>query len=152
MAKKAPPIPKIVPIPAGYRRAKPIEVTKQVLDFARTALEHALPIGKQQSTAIIGPLTTNDEKLGAKGKIGPRMIIALTEWHYDNHPAGGKGDPFWHPGISMLVPTNEQLHQPAPLARIFPTEQQGMPKSTNEFAGDGISGFSGEGTDGGGFG
>ena len=123
MATKVPPCPKIVPIPDGYRRAKPEEVTKGVLAFARVALEHALPIGKQQTTVI------NDSKKG------PRTIIALTEWHYDNHPSGGKGPPYWHPGISMLVPKVQQAVT-VPV-NPFPTEDQtlaSLKSKTNPYA------------------
>lgn len=120
MATK-PPIPKVVPIPGGFRRATPKEISKPVLDFARVALTHALPIGKQQTTSV-------DDKL----------FCALTEWHYDNHPSGSKGPPYWHPGISMLVATNSVLNKPLDAKRIpiFPTAQQGMPKSNNEFTGE----------------
>jgi len=129
MAKKAPPIPKLVPIPSGYRRAKANEVTKPVLQFARLALEDALPIGKHQTTVINGHTTTDEEKKGAKGKTAERTIIAQTEYHYDNHPSGGKGDPYWHPGISILVPVKQPINP-------FPVAQAGLPTSNNEFAGE----------------
>jgi hypothetical protein len=121
MATKIPPIPKVVPIPKGYRRATQKEITKDVLEFSRSALTRALPIGKQQSTVI-----------------GGKLFAALTEWHYDNHPSGSKGPPYWHPGISMLVATDTKLNKPLEVKRIpvFPIAQQGMPKSNNEFTGE----------------
>jgi len=146
MATK-PPIPKVVMIPDGYRRAKPEEITKPVLEFARLALEHAMPIGKQQSTVVNSHVNTSEEKKGAKGKVAPRTMVALTEWHYDNHPAGGKGPEFWHPGISILTLKNQPAVSAQQVASIagrygsstfpFPTQDSGLPKSTNEFAGDG---------------
>jgi hypothetical protein len=133
MATKAPPIPKVVPIPSGYRRATQKEITAPVLAFARAALEHALPIGKNQVTVV----TNVDPKSKAESQ---QMVLALTEWHYDNHPSGGKGPPYWHPGISMFVPIDSSLHKPAAIAlkkiSPFPTEARGLPQSHNEFAGD----------------
>lgn len=140
MATK-PPIPKVVMIPDGYRRAKPDEITKPVLEFARVALGKAMPIGKQQSTIINSHVNTAEEKKGAKGKVAPRTMVALTEWHFDNHPNGGKGPDFWHPGISILTLKNQPTVSSQQLASLkispFPTADRGLPKSTNEFAGDG---------------
>jgi hypothetical protein len=109
MAKKIPPIPKVVPIPTGYRRAKQDEITTEVLAFSRLALSKAIPIGKQQTTVIEGPISVKEQKKGKSGKTGQRVVMAITEWHYDNHPSGSKGDPYWHPGISVLVPTDVAL-------------------------------------------
>jgi hypothetical protein len=140
MATK-PPIPKVVMIPDGYRRAKPEEITKPVLQFAQAALKQALPIGKQQSVVINSHVNTAEERKGAKGKVAPRTMVAMTEWHYDNHPAGGKGPEFWHPGISILtlkVQPTVSSQQIGSLSRpTFPTSDAGLPKSSNEFAGDG---------------
>jgi hypothetical protein len=108
-AAKKPPCPKIIPIPDGYRRAKQDEITKGVLTFASVALQHCLPIGKHQATIVTGPVNTAEEKKKAKGKTGERFVVAQSEWHWDNHPAGGKGPEFWHPGISILVPKDEKV-------------------------------------------
>jgi hypothetical protein len=135
-----PPIPKVVMIPDGYRRARPEEITKPVLEFARLALQKAMPIGKQQSTIINSHINIAEEKKGAKGKVAPRTMVALTEWHYDNHPNGGKGPAFWHPGISILTLKTQPAVSSQQLAAMkrptFPTADSGLPKSTNEFAGD----------------
>jgi len=86
-----------VPIPEGYRRATEKEITKPVLHFAQKALQHALPIGKQQVTIVTNPDSSK------------RTVMALTEHHYDNHPppANGSGPPFLHPGISILTPIQD---------------------------------------------
>lgn len=86
-----PPIPKVVQIPAGYRRALPKEITPAVQAFARQALMRAQPIGKRQAARVEG-----------------KPFEAITEWHYDNHvpdPKGGNSE-WWHPGISIIVPVS----------------------------------------------
>jgi hypothetical protein len=87
------------PIPEGFRRATAKEITKPVLTFARKALEHCTPVGKQQTATV----TEKDKS--------KHLVMALTEHHLDNHPArpkqgysAGEGPVFLHPGISMLVP------------------------------------------------
>ena len=93
-----------VPIPAGFRRATAKEITKPVLAFARKALEHAMPIAKQQVAVVTNPDKTK------------RTVMALTEHHLDNHPArpskgfkAGEGPAFLHPGISILTPINDPV-------------------------------------------
>jgi uncharacterized membrane protein YgcG len=101
-----PPIPKLVPIPPGFRRAKQHEITTPVLKFSRQALEDVLPVGKHQVGVIDGPIDVNQEYLAKQGQphqAAKRLIVAQSEYHYDNHPTGG-GPEFWHPGISLLVP------------------------------------------------
>jgi hypothetical protein len=73
-----PPIPAVVKIPPGYRRAKPGEITPAVQAFARQALKQARPIGKRQAARVEG-----------------KQFEAITEW---------TKDPWWHPGISIVVP------------------------------------------------
>jgi len=115
-----------VPIPPGYRRATAKEITKPVLEFARTSLLHAMPIAKQQIAIV-----TNPDK-------SKRKVMALTEHHLDNHPArpptykAGTGPIFLHPGISMLVEAT-----PAKKIATFQTQSWGLPTSNNEFAGFG---------------
>jgi hypothetical protein len=118
-----------VPIPPGFRRATAKEITKPVLNFARTALEHAMPIGKQQVTTVTHPNKTK------------QTVMALTEVHWDNHPArpnqgykAGEGPPFQHPGISILV---AQTAPPTAATAQFRTQMPGLPVSHNEFAGFG---------------
>lgn len=115
-----------VPIPQGFRRATAKEITKPVLSFARNALEHAMPIGKQQVAIVTHP---NKKK---------QTVMALTEVHWDNHPArpnqgykAGEGPPFQHPGISILVAKNETK-----AISPFQTQMPGLPTSNNEFAGE----------------
>ena len=102
-AETASKIPAIVPIPPRMRRAKKGEITKTVLAFIDIAKRDAMPIGKLQSTVI----TETDPKTK---KVVSRLIIAQTEWHNDNLETGGKGPKYWHPGISILVPTNKLLN------------------------------------------
>jgi hypothetical protein len=123
------------PMPPGYRRATAKEITKPVLAFARKALEHAMPYGKQQIAVVTNPNKTK------------QTVMALTEHHLDNHPArpsqgykAGEGPVFLHPGISMLVPNTNAIASATaiPLPKKlspFPTQQQGLPTSNNEFAG-----------------
>lgn len=92
---KVPPIPELVPIPDGYRRISREEVTPAMLNFARVAESHKLPIGKIQSSLIEG-----------------QHIAALTDWHYSNH-RNRNGRKHWHPAISLLVQKSMQL-RPAP--------------------------------------
>jgi hypothetical protein len=114
---KRPAIPKIVPIPKGYRRSTPKEVTKKALAFANLALKNVLPIGKVQSTLVDG-----------------KLLAAQSEWHWDNHPNGGKGPEFWHPGISLLTPLTPV--KPVTTISPFPVAQSGLPTSSNPFVGD----------------
>lgn len=120
-----------VPIPPGYRRAGPKEITKPVLKFANKALQHALPIGKQQLTIITKPDKTQ------------QVVMALTEVHYDNHPARPKqgykayeGPEFLHPGISILVSESQPSETVASNTGYrFPTEAPGTLHSNNIYAG-----------------
>jgi hypothetical protein len=89
MAQARPPCPKVVAIPAGWRRAYPKEITPTVQRAAVTALRQALPIAKLQVTDVNG-----------------RMFGFLTEWHYDDH-CTKPGQPIWHPGISTIVAIKE---------------------------------------------
>ncbi|VVB55266.1 Putative peptidoglycan binding domain protein [uncultured archaeon] len=114
-----------VPMPSGYRRATAKEITKPVLSFARIALQHATPIGKQQVTTVTQPTGKHQQ------------VMALTEVHYDNHPPrpsegykAAEGPPFLHPGISMLVPKQQAINP-------YRTQMPGLPESHNEFAGFG---------------
>lgn len=93
MAAKIPPIPKVVPVPTGWRRAKPKEITPKVQRAAVKALQQALPIGKLQAVEVDG-----------------KLYGFSTEWHYDDHVTK-PGKPIWHPGISTVVP----ITQPAPV-------------------------------------
>lgn len=137
-----PPNIPVVPMPSGYRRAAPKEITKPVLTFANKALQHALPIGKQQTTTVA-------EKDGAH-----HLVMALTEVHWDNHPPRPKqgfkayeGPEFLHPGISMLVPnfhaddtqvamTSTPDKWPHRQINPYPTEAPGTIHSQNIYAGD----------------
>ena len=89
--------PAYVPIPAGYRRLTVAETTPAVTEFAKLALRSALPIGKRQAQII-----------------GGKLVEAITEWHYDNHVPNkaAPGEPFYHPGISMITPV-KALAKPA---------------------------------------
>ena len=133
-----------VPIPPGYRRATPKEITKPVLKFANVALQHALPIGKQQVTTVTNPDKTQ------------HLVMALTEVHWDNHPPRPKqgfkayeGPEFLHPGISMLVPdfqSSQAVASSTPdkwphRVNPFPTSTSGLPttSSANIYAGEDLS-------------
>lgn len=106
-----------VPDPNGYRRASSKEITPTVQHFAVVALSKVNPIGKRQSTVVEG-----------------KQYLAQSEWHFDNHPKGGKGPAFWHPGISIFVPkapiapTHESPHYDSVM---FRTATAGMPSSEN---------------------
>ncbi|MFA5154464.1 MAG: hypothetical protein WC554_18115 [Clostridia bacterium] len=90
MAQARPKNPyKVVPIPAGYRRALPKEITPKVQRAAVRALQQALPIGKLQATEVDG-----------------KIFAFITEGHYDDHVTK-PGKPIWHPGISTVVPINQ---------------------------------------------
>jgi hypothetical protein len=88
-----------VPNPGGYRRATQKEITRNVLSFARAALQKSNPRGLPQGKVIGNRLASNIE-----GKV----VIAQIEWHYDNHPKG-KGPPFWHMGMSIFMPSNDMF-------------------------------------------
>jgi hypothetical protein len=113
-----------VPMPPGYRRAAPKEITKPVLKFAQTALQHALPVGKKQVATVTNPDKTQ------------RLVMALTEIHKDNHPPRPKlgfkayeGPNFLHPGISILVP---DFKPKASKFNPFPTQVPGFPATSSE--------------------
>lgn len=103
MAIKGKP-PAVVALPAGYRRLTPAETTPAVTQFARQALRQALPIGKRQAQIV-----------------GGKLVEALTEWHFDDHVPNklAPGEPFWHPGISMITPKvalpKPAVKKPAPV-------------------------------------
>jgi hypothetical protein len=80
---------KVVPIPTGYRRALPKEITHPVQLAAVNALKNALPIGKLQSVQVDG-----------------KLYAFVTEGHYDDHVTK-PGNKIWHPGISTLVPITQ---------------------------------------------
>lgn len=87
MAQARPKNPyKVVPIPAGYRRALPKEITPKVQRAAVRALQQCLPLGKMQATEVDG-----------------KLYMFITEGHYDDHVTK-PGKPIWHPGISTVVP------------------------------------------------
>ena len=129
-----PPNIQVVPIPIGYRRATAKEITKPVLKFAQTALKHATPVGKKQTATITNPDKTQ------------KLVMALTEVHWDNHPPRPKlgfkayeGPEFLHPGISILVAD----FKPAEKAKFnpFPTRVPGFPTTSSEniYAGDDLT-------------
>jgi hypothetical protein len=90
MAQSRPKNPyKVVPLPAGYRRALPKEITPKVQRAAVRALQQCLPIGKLQATEVDG-----------------KLYAFVTEGHYDDHVTK-PGKPIWHPGISTIVPINQ---------------------------------------------
>lgn len=130
-----PPNIPVVPMPAGYRRATPKEITKPVLKFAQTALQHALPVGKKQTATVTNPDKTQ------------HLVMALTEVHWDNHPPRPKqgfkayeGPEFLHPGISILVPDFQVSSNPKKTVKFnpFPTQTPGFPTTSSEniYAGD----------------
>src|SRR5271157_599856 len=89
------PIPDLVPIPDGYRRIAREEVTPELLEFARVAESHKLPIGKIQSGIINGV-----------------HVAALTDWHHSGHRNPNKRK-VWHPAISLLVQKSFQAPHPS---------------------------------------
>jgi hypothetical protein len=136
MAQAIPKNPyKVIPIPAGYRRALPKEITPKVQRAAVRALQQCLPIGKLQATEVDG-----------------KLYAFITEGHYDDHVTK-PGKPIWHPGISTLVP----IKQPASVTQkasdalyaqaasiVQPAGRSGLwtGRVTGE---DGMSNFEGEG-------
>lgn len=81
-----PAMPKQPPLPSGFIRWPGNRRVTKIARGAAVTYLTKLPIGGFQS------MTDEDGT----------TIAAFQEWHFDNHPKGG-GDPFWHPGISMLV-------------------------------------------------
>jgi hypothetical protein len=136
MAQARPKNPyKVIPIPAGYRRALPKEITPKVQRAAVRALQQCLPLGKLQATEVDG-----------------KLYAFVTEGHYDDHVTK-PGKPIWHPGISTLVP----IKQPASVTQkasdalyaqaasiIQPAGRSGL--WTGRVTGEGdMSNFEGEG-------
>jgi hypothetical protein len=79
-------MPRVVPVPDGYRRLKPAEVGPEELAFAKQCVKRVGKPGNQQ-----------------RATIGGREVLALTEWHY--HEPGGALKPWgWHRGISLFTP------------------------------------------------
>lgn len=79
------PIPAVIPVPAGWRRASSKEVTKEALAFANWRVKN---VGQP------GDFITRETSTGPVG--------ALTEWHY--HEPNGPLKPWgWHRGITILV-------------------------------------------------
>jgi hypothetical protein len=119
MAQVRPPSPyKVVPIPAGYRRATPKEITPKVQRAAVRALQQALPIGKMQATEVDGKLYT-----------------FVTEGHYDDHVTQ-PGKPIWHPGISTLVPTVQPKTGSAAASDKLYAQAQAIKSKKGKVAGD----------------
>jgi hypothetical protein len=80
------PIPAVIPIPAGWRRAAQKEVTKDALAFANWRVKN---LGQP------GDFVTRETPTGVFG--------ALTEWHY--HEPNGPLKPWgWHRGVTILLP------------------------------------------------
>lgn len=78
--------PPAMPIPKGWRRARPEELDDAAKEFAVAALQTKGEPGNIQIGAF------------ADG----RGLLALTEWHF--HPPGGPVKPWgWHHGITLLV-------------------------------------------------
>lgn len=89
----------VVPTPTGYRRAYASEITPAVQSFAKAALAHFGSISKiKGEAAAIG--------MRYSSAVNGKQYLSQCEWHFDNHPKGGKGEPFWHMGSSIYVPTN----------------------------------------------
>jgi hypothetical protein len=125
MAQAIPKNPyKVVPLPAGYRRALPKEITPKVQRAAVRALQQCLPIGKLQATEVDG-----------------KLYAFVTEAHYDDHVTK-PGKPIWHPGISTIVPINQP--QPVKLASQAVYDAQFINQSRMTGEGD-MSNFEGEG-------
>jgi hypothetical protein len=109
-----------VPDPPGYRRAKNTEITPTVQGFAVAALNNFAKVSKTKGEAAsIG--------MRYSGVVGGKQFLSQCEWHFDNHPKGGKGDPFWHMGSSIFVPT-APVSAPAnsPHNPTFRTEDQSL--------------------------
>ena len=86
-----------VPTPVGYRRAKQSEITPAVQGFAKAALSQFGQVSKKKGEAAsIG--------MRYSAVVDGKEYLSQCEWHFDNHPKGGKGDPFWHMGSSIFVP------------------------------------------------
>jgi len=80
------PIPAVIPIPAGWRRAKTAEVTSDALALAKERVK---------SPGAPGTFVTRETPTGTFG--------SLTEWHY--HEPNGPVKPWgWHHGITILLP------------------------------------------------
>jgi hypothetical protein len=123
MATKIPPNPyKVIPIPPGYRRALPTEISPRVQRGAVQALQNCLPIGKRQAAIIDG-----------------KLYEYITEGHYDDHVTA-PGKPIWHPGISTIVPKV----QPKNLKEILNQDLRNA-QFTQSFRSSAMSGESGRG-------
>ena len=78
--------PKQPPLPEGFLRwPSDRSVTQTAQQLANESLT-SLPMG--------GHATTIDED--------GQVIAAFKEYHFDNHPNPYQ-EPFWHPGVSMLI-------------------------------------------------
>lgn len=106
----------VVPTPPGYRRATQAEITPKVQGFAVAALKNfAKTSTKKGEAAAIG--------LRYAGVVNGKQYLSQCEWHFDNHPKGGKGDPYYHMGSSIFVPINPI---PPPANSQFRTMDQGV--------------------------
>lgn len=124
MAQAIPKNPyKVVPIPAGYRRALPKEISPKVQRAAVRALQQALPIGKLQATEVDG-----------------KIFAFITEGHFDDHVTK-PGKPIWHPGISTVVPIN----QPKPVKVASQSYLDAQFINMSRMTGENDSSFEGEG-------
>lgn len=125
MAQAVPKNPyKVVPIPAGYRRALPKEITPKVQRAAVRALQQCLPLGKLQATEVDG-----------------KLYAFVTEGHYDDHVTK-PGKPIWHPGISTIVPINQPKPVKIASQAVYDAQFINQSRVTGE---DGMSNFEGEG-------
>lgn len=123
MAKAIPKNPyKVVPLPAGYRRALPKEITPKVQRAAVRALQQCLPLGKMQATEVDG-----------------KLYMFITEGHYDDHVTK-PGKPIWHPGISTVVPIN----QPQPVKVASQSVRDAQFINMSRMTGENDSSFEGE--------
>lgn len=107
-----------VPTPEGYRRAQANEISPAVQGFAVAALNNFAAVSKKKGeAAAIG--------MRYAGVVNGKQYLSQCEWHFDNHPKGGKGNPFWHMGSSIFVPI-APIAAPADSPHAFRTEDPGI--------------------------
>lgn len=112
-----------VPTPDGYRRAQAKEISPTVQSFAKAALANFASVSKKKGEA---------ESIGMRYSaiVDGKQYLSQCEWHFDNHPKGGAGNPFWHMGSSIFVPKNpipkEVYKEPAKIAKQFKTADSGL--------------------------
>lgn len=112
----------LVPTPPGYRRAQSNEITPAVQGFAVAALNNFASVSKKKGeAAAIG--------MRYAGVVNGKQYLSQCEWHWDNHPKGGKGNPFWHMGSSIFVPI-APIAPPANSPHAFATQDPGIASIT----------------------